>query len=156
MASLYPRSHSYVIWEIRMGKWWIRNRKSWSMPKDRLWRGLAAVIAGGLLSLLLTAQVNLSLQWVVGASPVIVLLIIIAFLFSVVGKKQSLDAPNPIGNSLGLGANFNTSIFPVDEDHESLGMVYTDTSNSNQEAQSKEFWDAVEDFRRKQDQESET
>ena len=139
-----------------MGKWWLRNRKSWSMPKDRLWRGLAAVIAGGLLSLLLTAQVNLSLQWVVGASPVIVLLIIIAFLFSVVGKKQSLDAPNPIGNSLGLSANFNTSIFPVDEDHESLGMVYTDTSNSNQEAQSKEFWDAVEDFRRKQDQESET
>ena len=58
MASLYPRSHSYVIWEIRMGKWWLRNRKSWSMAKDRLWRGLAAVIAGGLLSLLLTAQVN--------------------------------------------------------------------------------------------------
>ena len=138
-----------------MGKWWVRNRKSWSIAKDRLWRGLVAVIAGGLLSLLLAAQVNLSLQWVVGASPVIVLLIIIAFLFSVVGKKQSLDAPNPIGNSLGLSANFNTSIFPVDEDHESLGMVYTDTSNSNQEAQSKEFWDAVEDFRRKQDQESE-
>jgi len=156
MASLYPRSHSYVIWEIRMGKWWLRNRKSWSMPKDRLWRGLAAVIAGGLLSLLLTAQVNLSLQWVVGASPVIVLLIIIAFLFSVVGKKQSLDGPNPIQNNLGMGANFNTSIFPVDEDHESLGMVYTDISDSNQEAQSNEFWDAVEDFRRKQDQETET
>jgi len=156
MASLYPRSHSYVIWEIRMGKWWLRNRKSWSMPKDRLWRGLAAVIAGGLLSLLLTAQVNLSLQWVVRASPVIVLLIIIAFLFSVVGKKQSLDGPNPIQNNLGMGANFNTSIFPVDEDHESLGMVYTDISDSNQEAQSNEFWDAVEDFRRKQDQETET
>ena len=156
MASLYPRSHSYVIWEIRMGKWWLRNRKSWSMPKDRLWRGLAAVIAGGLLSLLLTAQVNLSLQWVVGASPVIVLLIIIAFLFSVVGKKQSLDGPNPIQNNLGMGANFNTSIFPVDEDHESLGLVYTDISDSNQEAQSNEFWDAVEDFRRKQDQETET
>ena len=156
MASLYPRSHSYVIWEIRMGKWWLRNRKSWSMAKDRLWRGLAAVIAGGLLSLLLTAQVNLSLQWVVGASPVIVLLIIIAFLFSVVGKKQSLDGPNPIQNNLGMGANFNTSIFPVDEDHESLGMVYTDISDSNQEAQSNEFWDAVEDFRRKQDQETET
>ncbi len=156
MASLYPRSHSYVIWEIRMGKWWLRNRKSWSMAKDRLWRGLAAVIAGGLLSLLLTAQVNLSLQWVVRASPVIVLLIIIAFLFSVVGKKQSLDGPNPIQNNLGMGANFNTSIFPVDEDHESLGMVYTDISDSNQEAQSNEFWDAVEDFRRKQDQETET
>ena len=156
MASLYPRSHSFVIWEIRMGKWWLRNRKSWSMPKDRLWRGLAAVIAGGLLSLLLTAQVNLSLQWVVRASPVIVLLIIIAFLFSVVGKKQSLDGPNPIQNNLGMGANFNTSIFPVDEDHESLGMVYTDISDSNQEAQSNEFWDAVEDFRRKQDQETET
>ena len=156
MASLYPRSHSYVIWEIRMGKWWIRNRKSWSIPKDRLWRGLVAVIAGGLLSLLLTAQVNLSLQWVVRASPVIVLLIIIAFLFSVVGKKQSLDGPNPIQNNLGMGANFNTSIFPVDEDHESLGMVYTDISDSNQEAQSNEFWDAVEDFRRKQDQETET
>ena len=156
MASLYPRSHSYVIWEIRMGKWWLRNRKSWSMPKDRLWRGLAAVIAGGLLSLLLTAQVNLSLQWVVRASPVIVLLIIIAFLFSVVGKKQSLDGPNPIQNNLGMGANFNTSIFPVDEDHESLGMVYTDISDSNQEAQSNEFWDAVEGFRRKQDQETET
>ena len=156
MASLYPRSHSYVIWEIRMGKWWLRNRKSWSIPKDRLWRGLVAVIAGGLLSLLLTAQVNLSLQWVVGASPVIVLLIIIAFLFSVVGKKQSLDGPNPIQNNLGMGANFNTSIFPVDEDHESLGMVYTDISDSNQEAQSNEFWDAVEDFRRKQDQETET
>ena len=139
-----------------MGKWWLRNRKSWSMPKDRLWRGLAAVIAGGLLSLRLPAQVNLSLQWVVGASPVIVLLIIIAFLFSVVGKKQSLDGPNPIQNNLGMGANFNTSIFPVDEDHESLGMVYTDISDSNQEAQSNEFWDAVEDFRRKQDQETET
>ena len=139
-----------------MWRLWIRNRKAWYIPKERLGRGLAAVIAGGLLSLLLTAQVNSSLQWVVGASPVIVLLIIIAFLFSVVGKKQSLDGPNPIGNSLGRGANFNTSIFPVDEDHESLGMVYTDTSNSNQDAQSKEFWDAVEDFRRKQDQESET
>ena len=81
-----------------------------------------------------------------------VLVIIMAFLFSVVGKKPSLDGTNPIPNSLGLGANLNTSIFPVDEDHESLGMVYTDISDSNQEAQSKEFWDAVEAFKRVQDQ----
>ena len=139
-----------------MGKWWIRNRKAWYIPKERLGRGLAAVIAGALLTLLLTAHVKLSLQWVVVASPVMVLVIIIAFLFSVVGQKPGLDGTNPIQNSLGLGANLNTSIFPVDEDHESLGMVYTDISDSNQEAQSKEFWDAVEDFRRKQDQESET
>ena len=123
-----------------MGKWWIRNRKAWYIPKERLGRGLAAVIAGALLSLLLTAHVNLSLQWVVVASPVMVLVIIMTFLFSVVGKKPSLDGTNPIQNSLGLGANLNTSIFPVDEDHESLGMVYTDISDSSQEAQSKEFW----------------
>ena len=135
-----------------MGKWWVRNRKAWYIAKDRLWRGLAAVIAGGLLTLLLSAQVNLYLQWVVGASPGIVLLIIIAFLFSVVGKKANLDGPNPIQHNLGLGSNLNTNIFPVDEDHESLGMVYTDNFDSNQEAQSKEFWDAVEDFKRKQDQ----
>ena len=135
-----------------MGKWWIRNRKAWYIPKERLGRGLAAVIAGALLTLLLTAHVKLSLQWGVVASPVMVLVIIMTFLFSVVGKKPSLDGTNPIQNSLGLGANFNTSIFPVDADHESLGMVYTGTSNSNQDAQSKEFWDAVEDFKRKQDQ----
>ena len=135
-----------------MGKWWIRNRKAWYIPKERLGRGVAAVIAGALLTLLLTAHVKLSLQWVVVASPVMVLVIIMAFLFSVVGKKPSLDGTNPIQNSIGLGANLNTSIFPVDEDHESLGMVYTDISDSNQEAQSKEFWDAVEDFRRIQDQ----
>ena len=135
-----------------MGKWWIRNRKAWYIPKERLGRGVAAVIAGALLTLLLTAHVKLSLQWVVVASPVMVLVIIMTFLFSVVGKKPSLDGTNPIQNSIGLGANLNTSIFPVDEDHESLGMVYTDISDSNQEAQSKEFWDAVEDFRRIQDQ----
>ena len=135
-----------------MGKWWIRNRKAWYIPKERLGRGIAAVIAGALLTLLLTAHVKLSLQWVVVASPVMVLVIIMAFLFSVVGKKPSLDGTNPIQNSIGLGANLNTSIFPVDEGHESLGMVYTDISDSNQEAQSKEFWDAVEDFRRIQDQ----
>ena len=135
-----------------MGKWWVRNRKAWYIPKERLGRGLAAVIAGALLTLLLTAHVKLSLQWVVVASPVMVLVIIMAFLFSVVGKKPSLDGTNPIQNSIGLGANLNTSIFPVDEGHESLGMVYTDISDSNQEAQSKEFWDAVEDFRRIQDQ----
>ena len=135
-----------------MGKWWIRNRKAWYIPKERLGRGLAAVIAGALLTLLLTAHVKLSLQWVVVASPVMVLVIIMAFLFSVVGKKPSLDGTNPIQNSLGLGANLNTSIFPVDEDHESLGMVYTDISDSNQEAQSKEFWEAVEAFKRVQDQ----
>ena len=135
-----------------MEKGWAINIRAWSIPKDRLSRGLAAAIAGGLLTLLLTAHVKLSLQWVVVASPVMVLAIIIAFLFSVVGKKPSLDGTNPIQNSLGLGANLNTSIFPVDEDHESLGMVYTEISDSNQEAQSKEFWDAVEDFRRIQDQ----
>ena len=135
-----------------MGKWWIRNRKAWYIPKERLGRGLAAVIAGALLSLLLTAHVKLSLQWVVVASPVMVLVIIMTFLFSVVGKKPSLDGTNPIQNSLGLGANLNTSIFPVDEDHESLGMVYTDISDSSQEAQSKEFWDDVEAFKRVQDQ----
>jgi len=135
-----------------MGQSWASNIRSLSIPKDRLWRGLAAVIAGGLLTLLLTAHVKLSLQWVVVASPVMVLIMIIAFLLSVVGKKPSLDGTNPIQKSLGLGANLNTSIFPVDEDHESLGMVYTDISDSNQEAQSKEFWDAVEDFRRIQDQ----
>ena len=102
--------------------------------------------------MLLTAHVKLSLQWVVVASPVMVLVIIMTFLFSVLGKKPSLDGTNPIQNSLGLGANLNTSIFPVDEDHESLGMVYTDISDSNQEAQSKEFWDAVEAFKRVQDQ----
>ena len=68
--------------------------------------------------MLLTAHVKLSLQWVVVASPVMVLVIIMAFLFSVVGKKPSLDGTNPIQNSIGLGANLNTSIFPVDEDHE--------------------------------------
>ena len=135
-----------------MGKGWDSNIRSWSIPKDRLWRGLASVIAGGLLTLLLTEHVKLSLQWVVVASPVMVLVMIIAFLFSVVGKKPSLDGTNTIQNSLGLGANLNTSIFPVDEDHESLGMVYTDISDSNQEAQSKEFWDAVEAFKRVQDQ----
>ena len=135
-----------------MGKWWIRNRKAWYIPKERLGRGLAAVIAGALLTLLLTSHVKLSLQWVVVASPVMVLVMIMAFLFSVVGKKPSLDGTNPIQNSLGLGANLNTSIFPVDEDHESLGMVYTDISDSSQEAQSKEFWDAVEAFKRVQDQ----
>ena len=135
-----------------MGKWWIRNRKAWYIPKERLGRGVAAVIAGALLTLLLTAHVKLSLQWVVVASPVMVLAIIIAFLFSVVGKKPNLDGTNSIQNNLRLGANLDTSIFPVDEDHESLGMVYTDISDSNQEAQSKEFWDAVEDFRRIQDQ----
>ncbi len=135
-----------------MGKWWIRNRKAWYIPKERLGRGLAAVIAGALLTLLLTAHVKLSLQWVVVASPVMVLVMIMAFLFSVVGNKPSLDGTNPIQNSLGLGANLNTSIFPVDEDHESLGMVYTDISDSNQEARSKEFWDAVEAFKRIQDQ----
>ena len=136
-----------------MDKWFDINRTSWVVTKDRLWRYFAGVIGGGLLSLLLTAHVNWSLQWVVMASPVIVLLIIIAFLCSVLGNKQTLGAPNPIQNSAGLGANLNTRIFPVDEDHEALGMVYTDTSDVNQEAQSKEFWDAVEDFRRKQDQE---
>ncbi len=135
-----------------MGKWWIRNRKAWYIPKEWLGRGLAAVIAGALLTLLLTAHVKLSLQWVVVASPVMGLVIIMAFLFSVVGKKPSLDRTNPIQNSRGLGANLNTSIFPVDEDHESLGMVYTDISDSSQEAQSKEFWDAVEAFKRVQDQ----
>ena len=135
-----------------MGKWWIRNRKAWYIPKERLGRGVAAVIAGALLTLLLTAHVKLSLQWVVVASPVMVLVIIMAFLFSVVGKKPSLDGTNPIQNSIGLGANLNTSIFPVDEDHDSLGMVYTDISDLNQEAQSKEFWDAVEAFKRVQDQ----
>ena len=135
-----------------MGKWWIRNRKAWYIPKERLGRGVAAVIAGALLTLLLTAHVKLSLQWVVVASPLMVLVIIMAFLFSVVGKKPSLYGTNPIQNSLGLGANLNTSIFPVDEDHESLGMVYTDISDLNQEAQSKEFWEAVEAFKRVQDQ----
>ena len=134
-----------------MGKWWIRNRKAWYIPKERLGRGVAAVIAGALLTLLLTAHVKLSLQWVVVASPVMVLVIIMTFLFSVVGKKPSLDGTNSIQNNLRLGANLDTSIFPVDEDHESLGMVYTEISDSNQEAQSKEFWDAVEDFKRMQD-----
>ena len=139
-----------------MDKWLDRNRKSWSVTKDRLWRGLAGVIGGGLVILLLSAHVSFSLQWAVGASPIIVLLIIIAFLCSVVGNKRNLGGPNPFQNSLGLGANLITSSFPVDEDHESLGMVYTGTSDANQEAQSKEFWDAVEDFRRKQDQENDT
>ena len=138
-----------------MEKGWAINIRGWSIPKDRLSRGLAAAIAGGLLPLLLPAHMKLSLEWVVVASPVMVLVIIIAFLFSVVGKNPSLDGTNPIQDSLGMGTNLNTSIFPVDEDHESLGMVYTDTSNSNQDPQSKEFWDAVEDFRSKQDQESE-
>ena len=58
--------------------------------KERLGRGVAAVIAGALLTLLLTAHVKLSLQWVVVASPVMVLVIIMAFLFSVVGKNLNL------------------------------------------------------------------
>ena len=137
-----------------MVKWWVRNRRSWFIPSDRLWRGLAAVMAGGLLSLLLTAHLKLSLEWVVVFSPGIVLLIVIACFCSVVEKKESLGATDSVPNS--LAATFNTNIFPVDKDHESLGMVYTDPPDSTQEAQSKEFWGAVEDFRRKQDQENET